>query len=440
MEIPHDLRSLEAGRPSGTGRPSSLPPSSERANQRAAERGTERSHERRSDGAGTRSADERTTEAAARRAGVARRARSSGRDAESETRSTAVARDESFEGALARESSSADGPVAPAKTARDDADEAPLDRAAADSAGELANSASVKRTATRGAGANDPAAAVAAETAEAPADAAAAPGAAPIVTLPHAAEVGLSAGTGGEIQLTGVAGDDAGDLLSPDEVSADESSAGGPLAGATDTQDTATLTSATNTSRTDALPLDAALPLAPAAHTDALAPAHAAAHVREPAGVRHVSAEVAPLAPPPPTLADAQRAAEVLRQVRLQLVPELKSAVIQLAPAELGRVSIELEIDRDQVTARVRAEQPEALGALQRHLPELRAALARQGLETQHIEFALGFQDGQRGRETQQSSRRSARAANEIEATDNVVHASAPLARALAAGGVDTYA
>jgi flagellar hook-length control protein FliK len=339
----------------------------------------------------------------------------------------------SFESALARESAAAGEPTAPLNADLGDAHAPPSHPATADGTGEPANSAPAKRTAPRGATATDPATAPSATT-ELSADVSAVPVAGPLITLPDAralaADAGLGTGSGAGVQLTEAADVDSGDLLSADE----------PLVDATGTPNTETLASATDTPATAALPLEAVLPLTPAAHADALAPAHAAAHVREPAGVRHASAEAAPLAPPPPTLADAQRAADVLRQVRLQLVPELKSAVIQLAPAELGRVSIELEIDKDQVVARVRAEQPEALGALQRHLPELRAALARQGLETQHVEFALGFQDGQRGRETQQGSRRSARAANEIDATDNAVHASVPLARALAVGGVDTYA
>jgi len=188
----------------------------------------------------------------------------------------------------------------------------------------------------------------------------------------------------------------------------------------------------------DALP---ALPGAFAAVTapDSATAAQAEASIAAVASEAHAEPGTAPAnqasAPRP---VPEQRAAEILRQVRVQLTPELKSAVIQLAPAELGRISIELRVDDDdELWTRVRAERPEALEALRAHLPELRASLARQGHDVQHFDLALGFQDSRQGQEAQQGgpTRRPRSALPETEARELL-----PLRRLLAADAIDTYA
>jgi len=104
-----------------------------------------------------------------------------------------------------------------------------------------------------------------------------------------------------------------------------------------------------------------------------------------------------------PSLAKAQAAAptpereqasDILKQVRLQLSPETRSATVNLKPAELGRVSIRIVVDGDQVQAVVRAETPEALAALEQYMPELQAALGDRGFQDADLELSLGF-DGE---------------------------------------------
>lgn len=154
------------------------------------------------------------------------------------------------------------------------------------------------------------------------------------------------------------------------------------------------------------------------------------------------SASSAATKPPPAPRGPREdaRAADVLRQVRVHLTPKLDEAVIQLHPAELGRISIRLNVEDDGLVARVRAEKREALDALERHLPELRAALARQGIEAQHFDLALGFRD-----ERPASDGRTPRAARGRGTTSDEPASTSvelgPRLRGLAAsGGIDTYA
>jgi len=89
---------------------------------------------------------------------------------------------------------------------------------------------------------------------------------------------------------------------------------------------------------------------------------------------------------------EREQASEVLRQVRLQLFPENRAATVHLNPAELGRVSIRVIVEGDQVQAVVRAETPEALAALEQHMPELQASLGDRGFQDAQLDLALGFE------------------------------------------------
>ncbi|MCB9905084.1 MAG: flagellar hook-length control protein FliK [Planctomycetes bacterium] len=97
-----------------------------------------------------------------------------------------------------------------------------------------------------------------------------------------------------------------------------------------------------------------------------------------------------PVSAPP----ENERATEIMRQFRMQLNPGLKSALIELAPAELGRIRIEMKLEGGRLRAVVRAEKPEALAALEAHLPELRSALEQQGLVADDLDLGLGFEGG----------------------------------------------
>ena len=116
-----------------------------------------------------------------------------------------------------------------------------------------------------------------------------------------------------------------------------------------------------------------------------------------PAGLHAVEAPPTPGTPPRPPLRTEQ-AAEVFRQVRLQLSSGAREATIHLHPAWLGRVSIRIAVRDGRARAELRAERPEALQALEKHLPELRAALTERGFASPelHLELGLGGDGGKR--------------------------------------------
>ena len=132
----------------------------------------------------------------------------------------------------------------------------------------------------------------------------------------------------------------------------------------------------------------------------------------------------------------AERASSVLRQIRLQLHPGIRTATLSLAPAELGRLSIRLSMEDDQLRAVVRAEEPATLRMLEEHLPELRAALEQRGIEAG--EFDLGLASDSPPRRDPSDDSRGAKTVEALEASqenDRRIH------RALAnSAGVDTYA
>jgi hypothetical protein len=103
----------------------------------------------------------------------------------------------------------------------------------------------------------------------------------------------------------------------------------------------------------------------------------------------------APAAPEAP--ADLERAAEVLAQLRAALRPGLRQAVVRLDPAELGAVTIRLGVGRAGVQGRIEVESEGTRALLERHLPELRAALAQTGLEVGSLELSLSDGRGPSG-------------------------------------------
>ena len=143
---------------------------------------------------------------------------------------------------------------------------------------------------------------------------------------------------------------------------------------------------------------------------------------------------------------DPEAAADVLKQVRLQLWPGLRQASIQLHPANLGQVSIRLAMEGGRMRAVIRVERPETLRALERHAPELRAALQAQGLEAESLDLALdsresGADGSTRGsneagarQRASAATRTGAEAAPESEARPDL------LRTLLSETSVDTYA
>jgi flagellar hook-length control protein FliK len=152
-----------------------------------------------------------------------------------------------------------------------------------------------------------------------------------------------------------------------------------------------------------------------------------------------VRAAEAPRSQPAPTPAE-QHAVDILRQLRLELALGRREAHINLEPAELGRISVKLALDRGLLRAEVRAESSDTLAVLQRHVPELRAMLEARGVTPESLDFQLGFQDGRRGGAQDGDSRRGAQSGTQ-EPT-NVFTRAAREVRSLVRGvwGIDTYA
>jgi len=133
-----------------------------------------------------------------------------------------------------------------------------------------------------------------------------------------------------------------------------------------------------------------------------------------------------------------EKAAAMLRQIRVHLHPGLREALIQLEPRELGRISIKVAVRGEAAHAELRVSKRSALEALERSLPELRAALERAGLGGGEVSLQLDL-SAREGREDSSFESASGRS----RPVDT------PLPRGLAAAlqhhvptsdGVDTYA
>ncbi len=134
----------------------------------------------------------------------------------------------------------------------------------------------------------------------------------------------------------------------------------------------------------------------------------------------------------------AEKAAAMLRQIRVHLQPGMREALIQLEPRELGRISIKVAVRGEAAHAELRVSKRSTLEALERSLPELRAALERAGLGGGEVSLQLDL-SARDGREESSFSGAAGRSRP----------ADAPLPRALVAAlqrrtpssdGVDTYA
>ncbi|MDR2423046.1 MAG: flagellar hook-length control protein FliK [Deltaproteobacteria bacterium] len=83
------------------------------------------------------------------------------------------------------------------------------------------------------------------------------------------------------------------------------------------------------------------------------------------------------------------------RQLEKKLIYSARQGVhrlkMDLDPEELGRLDVELKVDKDKLTAHIRAETAEAYEALEREISSLKASLKESGLE---MSLTLSF-DGQ---------------------------------------------
>jgi hypothetical protein len=86
-----------------------------------------------------------------------------------------------------------------------------------------------------------------------------------------------------------------------------------------------------------------------------------------------------------------ERAQEILRQIKMHLAPGMRRLTLDLEPAELGRLAIQLTRRPGRLNAVVRAAEPEALRLLQEREHELRSVLAERGIQVDSMRFELGF-------------------------------------------------
>ena len=149
------------------------------------------------------------------------------------------------------------------------------------------------------------------------------------------------------------------------------------------------------------------------------------------------AAEAMPREAPP----DAKLAANVLRQVQVAFDPRKRTATIRLDPRELGELTIRIEVEAGHVRAVVRAESGRALELLERHLPELRASLSEQGLETDEFDLALLPERDAHGRRDH-DARDTAQRRNALRHDNTIVELPLDLTTGLlmSGTGLDTYA
>jgi flagellar hook-length control protein FliK len=92
-----------------------------------------------------------------------------------------------------------------------------------------------------------------------------------------------------------------------------------------------------------------------------------------------------------PEAAIFARAEEILRQIRLHATPGVQRLTLDLEPADLGRLSIQLALRAGRVTAIVRAESAQTLESLKQREHDLRAVLDERGVRADTVRFELGF-------------------------------------------------
>lgn len=154
---------------------------------------------------------------------------------------------------------------------------------------------------------------------------------------------------------------------------------------------------------------------------------------------RGVTTKAQPTLPEPPDPSRAEHAASVLRQIRHRITGGSRHLNLELDPVELGRLSIHVAVRRERVAAIVRAESPETLELLERHLPELRSILADNGFETDGVELVLGFHGGEGRRDGAAARPRANTPKRELGTMQNT-GAAASTPRRNTSEGIDTYA
>lgn len=134
------------------------------------------------------------------------------------------------------------------------------------------------------------------------------------------------------------------------------------------------------------------------------------------------------------------RAESVLNQIRMRLGGDLRTATLALQPAELGRLKVLIKVEAGSVRAELRVESAEAMAALERHVPELRAMLSSDGLELADVSIGLA-PEGEFDQATDNAFGREPGSDGSPNESEEVAEPSASLTRALAdEAGVDFLA
>ncbi|TAM11518.1 MAG: flagellar hook-length control protein FliK [Nevskiaceae bacterium] len=107
---------------------------------------------------------------------------------------------------------------------------------------------------------------------------------------------------------------------------------------------------------------------------------------------------------------------------------------LQLNPAHLGPVDIELDIDKDRAKVQIYAAQPVTRAALQQAIPQLSALLAGQGLQLDHADVSAG--QSRHGERQDHDTGSAIPAIDPTGRTPDVAHARSFVARGL----VDDFA
>jgi flagellar hook-length control protein FliK len=124
----------------------------------------------------------------------------------------------------------------------------------------------------------------------------------------------------------------------------------------------------------------------------------AGAQQQQPAGPNGIQPVPAHTAPAPAPVAHAAhvsplRTAETVERihalVQLANANGAAQARLQLHPAELGGVTIQLRVTAAGLQAHIAADRPEALPLLQQAGDELRKSLADRGVEVNHLDFGM---------------------------------------------------
>ncbi len=144
----------------------------------------------------------------------------------------------------------------------------------------------------------------------------------------------------------------------------------------------------------------------------------------------------------PATAAAPQRLApaelpQFLRNLAVRVDGNAGSALIELEPLDLGRMTVELTLQPEGgVRAEVRAERPDGLAAIEARLTELRASLIERGFASADIQLSLGLAQRDAGRENAPSTSRRGRKSADRELETERVLALSPKS----AGSIDLWA